>query len=285
MNRFFIPAACLALPLLAVALQWPVGEVLLTATFGETRADHFHNGIDLGREGQEVRPVADGEMVYRLDEAEHPLTELLGNGNLAILQHDDGSRSYYYHLMTGSLVTDRTRFTVADAFARSGNTGRSRGGHLHLSVISNGEMVNPLALLPPVADGKKPQIQALLFLTGDNLITLQPKTKLLGVDRFEFLVSAWDTYEKIERIAVLGIYKMEFYIDDRPVRTILFDRLVPKDGRLVLASGDSFEEVFSRSGFYRGGSYRNIIGQHRFKVKAWDFAGNMAEKEAEVTFR
>lgn len=264
------------------ALQWPVKEVLLTATFGEPRTDHFHNGIDLGKGDQAVRPVAKGELIYYLDKARHPLYRVFGNGNLVVLQHKDGSRSYYYHLKTGSVRSDKPVLEPGDVFALSGNTGRSLGAHLHLGYSTGKGLLNPLSRLPALPDRNKPVIASILFRLGDRMITLKQKNRFTGIDRFILLARVYDNYEAIERLAVLGIYRIRFSIDGRPVKDYRFDRFSNKNGRLVLGDTGGFNAVYHKATYYVGGEYRNIVGLHRIKVEAWDFAGNRAEKQVEV---
>lgn len=74
---------------------WPTDAGrYLSSTFGETRAAHFHAGLDIktwGREGYRVFATRDGT-IHRL-----AITER-GYGNAVYLKHDDGSYSLYAHL-------------------------------------------------------------------------------------------------------------------------------------------------------------------------------------------
>ncbi len=126
--------------LLTGALQFPVGEILLTAVFGESRGAHLHNGIDLGRGGQAVFPVRAGEIVFYTDAKDHPLIGLFGNGNLVVMQHPGGARSYYYHLEEG---TEGKRKTLGQCPIGISATARSIRAHLHLSWTRDA-FLNPL---------------------------------------------------------------------------------------------------------------------------------------------
>ena len=37
--------------------QWPLKEGLITSTFGESRADHFHDGVDIVSANKNIYPV------------------------------------------------------------------------------------------------------------------------------------------------------------------------------------------------------------------------------------
>ena len=74
---------------------WPTNASdYMSATFGETRAAHFHAAIDVGTWGQqgfEVYASRDG-IVSRIG------VSPTGYGNVIYMQHEDGSYSMYAHL-------------------------------------------------------------------------------------------------------------------------------------------------------------------------------------------
>ena len=266
-------------------LQSPVGEVLLTAVFGETRGDHLHNGIDLGRGGQAVFPVREGEIVFYTDRKDHPLIELFGNGNLAVMQHPGGGRSYYYHLEEGSVEGMERKVVGTNVqIGISGNSGRSFGAHLHLSWTERDRFLNPLGVLPPVTDNVAPEITSIIFIVGNREITIPREYKLTGVDDFILAARAHDQNEQTRKLASAGIHKIAFYIDDRMIMEYSFDSIDIVNGRTLLNGKLPFERVF-RNGLYLGGKYRNILGTHLFRVRVWDRNGNTATREAKVNFR
>jgi len=262
----------------------PTEKVLLTATFGESRGDHLHNGIDLGKAGQRVRPVLPGEMIFYLDQAEHPFVHLFGNGNLAILQHENRARSYYYHLKKGSIHTKRGFLPAGKGFALSGNSGRSSGAHLHLSYSENGIFINPLKRMRNLKDGIKPRISAIIFIIGKREVTIFKEYRLTGVGQFLFAARAYDQSEATRQVASVGVYKIAFYFDNRKMHEYSFDAIQQSGGRARLNGKLRFSEIY-RNGLYLGGQYRNITGKHVFRVRVWDRNGNSATRTATVTFR
>lgn len=271
---------------LCAFLPFPVKDILLTATFGETRGDHLHNGIDLGKGDQDVFPIAKGEIIYYIDRNEHPLIQVFGNGNLAVMQHDKSSdRSYYYHLKTGSLDQFAKRAAGPDdRIGISGNSGRSFGAHLHLSYSKNGVFVNPLKYLPEIRDTIAPKIISIIFIVGKRELTIPATHRLTGVDDFTFAVRAYDQNPATRRIASVGIYRVAFYIDDRKIKEYRFDSMQTVNGRARLNGKIPFEELYHK-GLYLGGRYRNIIGTHVFRVRLWDTSGNTTTKSVKVNFR
>lgn len=266
------------------AYRWPVRKILLTASFGESRIDHFHTGIDLGGNGQQVHPVSDGTLFYTFDRSRHPLSQPFGNGNLAAVQHKDGSRSFYFHMQNGSVKQSPQTLTASDVIGLTGNTGRSFGPHLHLTIEKGGVAINPLHVLSGIKDETAPRIHQLIMRTGGRNITLDKKFSARGVDQFELLVKAWDSYKKIKQIAVIGVYRVAFYMNDRKVSETVFDRLIDKDGRVYTGKGKSFPQVYRGSHLISGGHFKNLTGTHLFRVQVWDYFGNMTKRTSTVTF-
>ena len=66
----------------------------------------------------------------------------LGYGQRIQIKHEDGSQSVYAHLSQIN-VKEGSVVTKGSEIAKSGNTGRSTGPHLHYELIKNGARVNP----------------------------------------------------------------------------------------------------------------------------------------------
>ncbi|MCK4907518.1 MAG: M23 family metallopeptidase [Spirochaetes bacterium] len=277
----------LAITSLSLALlNWPLSKVLLTATFGESRGDHFHNGIDLGGGKQEVHPVKDGRLIYYFDMNEHIFDKGFGNGNLVIMEHKNNERSFYYHLSSIEETCKRKKsLTTADILGISGTSGRSIGVHLHLTYKKGDDIINPLKHLSRIEDNKKPKIASIYLKIDGRLITIPKRFTVTGAESFEILAKVYDTYKKIERIAVLGIYRIAFYIDDRVISDYTFEKFIQKDGHLTFNKKSNFKDFYHDMNIYKGGKYRNLVGQHTITVRAWDFSGNTSSRMVTVNFR
>jgi len=111
-------------------LQYPVqGQV--SSGFG-WREDPFtgeqawHAGIDFAvEEGTPVKAGWPGEVVFADKDG--------GYGNKVILEHPNGWKTVYAH-NSENLVQEGDRVDQGQEIARSGNTGRSTGPHLHFEV-------------------------------------------------------------------------------------------------------------------------------------------------------
>jgi LysM repeat protein len=106
--------------------------------FNDRRME-FHKGIDLGCHlGTKVHAARRGMVVFSGYEE--------GYGNLVIVEHEFGYRSYYGHL-SRKLVKVGQQVKPGEIIALSGNTGRSTGPHLHFEIRKNGRALNPMTFL------------------------------------------------------------------------------------------------------------------------------------------
>lgn len=95
----------------------------------------FHKGLDIGvAYGSDVRSAASGKVIFAGVKG--------GYGNCVIISHGNGLDTLYGHLST-IMVKANDVVKVNDVIAKSGNSGRSTGPHLHYEVHKNNTPVNP----------------------------------------------------------------------------------------------------------------------------------------------
>lgn len=95
----------------------------------------FHKGMDFAvAYGTDVRAAARGTVIFAGQKG--------GYGNCVILSHGNGLATLYGHLSTISVKANET-VEVNQVIAKSGNSGRSTGPHLHYEVHKNNTPVNP----------------------------------------------------------------------------------------------------------------------------------------------
>ena len=97
---------------------------------------YFHRGMDVAAsEGSKVYATADGKVSFAgYDDS--------GFGNLIIIDHGHGLKTYYAHL--SEIKTEIGKKVKRwNQIGAVGNTGRSRGPHLHYEVRIYGVPVNP----------------------------------------------------------------------------------------------------------------------------------------------
>lgn len=117
----------------------------ITSPFG-TRYSPFtgqltkHAGIDLsGPTRTEILATADG--VIREHWLEHPIY-----GRHIIIDHGNGYETMYAHL-SETYIRERQRVEKGQVIGRMGNTGLTRGDHLHYEIRKNGEPIDPINFL------------------------------------------------------------------------------------------------------------------------------------------
>lgn len=97
----------------------------------------MHNGIDLsGPTGEHIYATGNGKVV----EVGH---DFFGYGNFVMIDHGFGYKTRYAHLKEANVTVGRI-VKRGEVIGFMGNTGRSKGPHLHYEVIFKGRTVNPL---------------------------------------------------------------------------------------------------------------------------------------------
>lgn len=162
--------------------------ILLTGSFAELRANHFHSGIDIRTEGRTGLPVystADG-FVSRIAVSPY------GFGNALYIGHPNGTTSVYGHLgrfnpaiseYVKNIQYQNENFNVDqtvphgllpvpknEIIAYSGNSGSSGGPHLHFEIrdTRTEETLNPLQFHLNVRDTICPKITGLRIYPLDQ---------------------------------------------------------------------------------------------------------------------
>ncbi|SEM66580.1 Peptidase family M23 [Chryseobacterium taichungense] len=95
----------------------------------------FHKGLDIAVPfGSDVMATAAGTVIFSGQKG--------GYGNCVIVSHGNGLATLYGHLsQLVAKVNDKVK--VGQVIAKSGNSGRSTGPHLHYEVHKNNSPVNP----------------------------------------------------------------------------------------------------------------------------------------------
>lgn len=99
----------------------------------------FHKGLDVAvAYGSPVKCAASGKVIFAGIKG--------GYGNCVIVEHGNGLVTLYGHL-SEILVEANDRVKAGQIIAKSGNTGRSTGPHLHYEVHKNNQPINPRLFL------------------------------------------------------------------------------------------------------------------------------------------
>ena len=136
------PAGTPSAPPPASAEGWicPVSSYTLSSAFGMRLHPIYgvyrmHNGIDMGCPAMTPIYASRGGQV---EIAQYSSSA----GNYVQINHGDGYRSQYMH-MTYYTVSAGQYVTPGQLIGYVGNTGASKGDHLHFGISYNGTFVNP----------------------------------------------------------------------------------------------------------------------------------------------
>jgi len=110
----------------------------VTSGFGP-RKRKFHYGMDIDLEtGDQVVAAFDGKVRIAKKSSSY--------GNVIVIRHANGLETYYAHLSKINVEIDQDVF-AGQSIGLGGNTGRSRGSHLHFEVRYLGQPINPTEMI------------------------------------------------------------------------------------------------------------------------------------------
>lgn len=264
-------------------------KMLLSGTFGELRADHFHSGIDIkteGVSGKKVHAVADG-YIARIS------VSGTGFGKALYMVHPNGYTSVYGHLSKFAEPIDkyvrseqykREQFKVTlyppkemfvinkgDVIALSGNSGGSDGPHLHFEIRDSGSEIpiNPLLFGFKVKDLIRPKI------TGFRLYPMEANSEVMGKNEDRDLkVEGWGLNYRIGKNDTInvsgkigfgiqahdllndsnnknGVYSIEFKIDSNLIYSHHLEKFSFNESKYINSLIDYAEYVGSKKRYQR----------------------------------
>jgi len=264
-------------------------RILLSGTFGELRAGHFHSGMDIktgGVSGKNIYAVADG-YVSRIK------VSATGFGKTLYVTHPNGYISVYAHLSRFSksiapyvkarhYANESFELNVfpkkgelpvkkGDVIAYSGNTGGSNGPHLHFEIRLEKTQtpVNPLLFGYEVKDYIRPAINWLkVYPVGDG-------SRVDGSDQpKDFKIEGWgeehrlkdhdtiqvngkfslaiNTYDKLNDASNKnGVYRIELFADSALVYSHDLEKFDFSETRYINSFIDYYDYIDIRRRYQR----------------------------------
>jgi len=262
---------------------WPIltenFDSRISSLFGESRGDHFHNGIDISSENEPVRAIGYGTVVYSRYSSDDPFLNPLGTGNCVWVAHEKGYLSGYLHLKDGREkgFLSKEDIMQSEVLGRTGNTGHSKGSHLHFILARDygRVLVNPLLFLPPVQDTLPPQITQVI-LTNNEKYTFINNGDSINISKpFPISVSIFDKTNKagFER----GIQRVIFKFNGKKYKEVQFNQIFLKDRYWVNDEGFKFEELYFKNNYFIG-ELNFLSGENSIEIEAFDFNRNSTKK-------
>ena len=125
-----------------LALVSPLRHISVTSPFGYrrdliTKRKALHNGLDLKANYEPAYAMMHGEVIK--------VGRNKRSGLYVTLRHGDFTVSYCH--LSQALVTEGYHIRPGTIIALTGNSGRSIGPHLHLTLKKDGKYINPAILL------------------------------------------------------------------------------------------------------------------------------------------
>lgn len=271
-------------PILATPdFAWPIYaenlRIRLTSLFGESREDHFHNGVDISSENEPVRSIGDGVLLYSRYASDDPFANEWGSGNCIWIAHANGFISGYFHLKDGR---EENLFTKEDihkgeVIGKSGNTGHSSGSHLHfiLAKENGAKIINPLPYLPFMEDTKPPQIGQLIINVDDKFTYVNSGDNINISRAFPISISIIDGIDKVGLRR--GIQKAIYKFNGKKIKEAKFNQISLKGNVWVNEDGYSFDELYYKGNYFIG-ELSFVSGENVVEVEATDFNGNSTKK-------
>ncbi|MDT0160262.1 phage tail tape measure protein [Bacillus sp. AG4(2022)] len=168
-----------------------------TSQFGsqESFRSKPHQGLDLsdGKSGSVIKSLQSGKVITA--------TYSKSAGNWVVVQNDDGTVAKYMHMLKTPEVKAGQRVEAGQRIGQVGNTGDSRGAHLHLQIEQDGKAIDPKQYLESLKIGQSvaEQMQSIDGAKSD-LTSLQAELLNLEAEiaqkNFELLKLPIDIFEK-----------------------------------------------------------------------------------------
>lgn len=263
--------------------EWPVEtqkKYQISSTFGESRLDHFHNGVDLPGEGFAVLAPRDARLLYRVNAVAVPGEMPFGGGTTLVLDHADTWTGYMHLKSVPENVAAAAPLARGEKIGVSGNTGHSGGPHLHFFVYQPDAraMVNPLLVMGDACyrDIKPPQAREWGVLLADKFATVNPGRPFRMTADYPLYLLLQDQGIASER---WGVFEYRVLLDEQEALHVRFDRIFFQQDTWRLSGGQPFEAVFYRNFYSLTAQVRRA---KKVSVEAKDLKGNTFARTYEL---
>ncbi len=275
------------IPLNLYSLRLPVPYAKLTSTFGESRGDHFHNGIDFGGGNQKIYSFMKGNIIFYYDKSDFPFDNYMGGGNFLIVDHKGIYRSYYLHLKENSINKKLFEVDETNVIGISSDTGHSYGVHLHFHIekMSPHEFINPLIFYKDILnDTIKPTIEGIYLYTDmdNNIVKIGREIRIKPCNKIQLLLKAYDKINKVKY--KMAPFTITVFINGDRTLYYKFDKLLIKDNEYVLYPSYKFNDVYYKK-YYKIGNIKPTLKSYIVKVVVTDLWGNSRETTKKVIIK
>ena len=221
-----------------------IKNFIITSSFGDSRDDHFHTGIDLGtKEGEEIYSIIDSKLIFYNSNKFREIP--YGLGNFIVVQSiDNNYRIIYSHLKTHNIdIISKNTYKKGEKIGEAGNTGHSTGPHLHLEIedIQKNTLINPFKFIK-IKDSIPPIIEDIYFLTNDKeKISLLKDNKIKRGGKL--FIKTMDLINSQQNF--LTPYKISVLIGGKEMTTLCFDYFKKLKNDYYISTNDyKFKDIY-----------------------------------------
>jgi murein DD-endopeptidase MepM/ murein hydrolase activator NlpD len=262
----------------------------LSANFGELRPNHWHMGFDIRTNAQENLPVSASAGGYIAKVGIRPQSF----GRFIIINHPNGLSTLYGHL--NNFYPELEEYVTAQQYkqeswaveldftpgqfpvnkgqfiAYSGNTGGSKGPHLHFEIIDTKttKRLNPALFDLPLTDKVSPTLVKLVMYDRSKSVYEQtprffalkntdsgyiiPKLPVIktGLNKLSFALQMYD--KSSSGGSPNGVYAATLYMDEEPQIAFVLDSIDYDETVFINAQIDYKYD-------YNGGPYLQHLAQ------------------------
>ena len=282
LTLFFLPVLFLAEESVSTYI-WPVGgekiESKLTSLFGESRGDHFHNGIDIASDSEKIVSISDGKILYSRYSSDNPFENEHGSGNAVWILHPNNIYSAYFHLKEGRfpIVLTDSEIKQNTPIAKTGNTGHSSGSHLHFITVKNygRNIFDPLTIMPSVKDNTSPTIGNMIVTIGKSKTYIRDGDSFNNSKEFPVSIEIFDSGEKKGQRRGIKTIQIEF--NGELYKKASFKEFTLVKNQWKNEEGYNFDELYFENNYFIGNLNFNS-GTNTLILKVEDFNGNKSTK-------
>lgn len=280
--------AFLSLATILQALEWPTTPAKPAYLFGSSMAGSFSTGMGLASEGGLVTASDEGEVAFVQDRGGALQSRIPSTlGSYIAVEHARGLVGVYAQLAPGTASSYLTKVPRGAILGTAGASGWTGGQGLAFSLFDRAAQrwVNPLLLMPALADKAAPAIRSAALVLGGKSYPLG-ETKVLSQGKYAVAVDTSDLLEASWSGTASAPYFIRLVVDGAKVMELSFDVAGEREGLLSLASDKPrpYREAYLPDGKIVLATKLFAAGRSVIQVLVRDYAGNERQASWSISF-
>ena len=268
--RAVLAAACVGV----AAFQWPSDQPGYRTGFGSARGGTFSKGLELSVSDQIVKAPDDVDLVFACDDGRLPGGFPLPGGSIVALAHSSGLMSVFTGLQPGSLPRHAVALKAGEPVGAAPPDG-GRSVNFYAYDALERRFINPLSLLPRLADNRAPAIRSVTLVSGSQQLALGRDNRVRQGE-WGIRVDAADLFPSEGPSAP---FQLAVLVNGSELANVRYDAAWAEDGALKAFSAApvyirDYILPDGRAGF---GPVSLVRGTAHISVVASDFEGNVRE--------